>query len=258
MAQKKTAYTKQEEQLFRLIVVTGIALAIALLSLIGSCSDGCPKRDTIEIVIQVDLTEAQLAKPDADEIIRLYRLDTNKWNAASLTYGDLTDVSYNRYTSFVLAPGGNRLTSSSFTRDREVKTFEDSIRSFLSERAADTTGRPHSSIYLPLAAELTRLSQSDATRKMLLVYSDLMQNDPSFSFYDQHTMATLKNDPQSITAMLEAKTALPDLAGIDVYLIFQPADAAQDETFQLVSGFYKALLESHNATVHIGANAAIL
>ncbi len=236
-------------------VVGAIALLLlCMLVLSGSCNEQCPKRNTIEIVIQVDLTEAQIAKPDANEIIGLYGLDTNKWDGAEFSYADLTDVSFNRRTTFSLAPGGNRLTSSGFTRDREVEKFEDSIRSFFAARAVDTVGRPHSSVYLPIANELNRLSESHSAERTLIVYSDLMENDKTVSFYDKKTIGSLRTDPNKITAMLIAKADLKDLTGISVYLIFQPENAAQDELFRLVAGFYQTLLESHGAKVIVAAN----
>lgn len=214
------------------------------------------KRESIEVSILLDVTETQLAQPDANEIVPLLGLDTSKWSGAVFRFAYLTDVSLNGQTAIALADGGNRLLASSFTRDKEVTAFTDSIRAFLASLSDDTVGRPHSSIYLPLAAELTRLTQSHATTKVLLVYSDLMENN-TLSFYDKRTLQMLQSKPEEIQAQLETKAPLSDLTGIEVHLIFQPVDADQDQTFQIVSGFYKTLLESHGATVTISANVVV-
>lgn len=224
--------------------------------IIASCNDRCPDRMEREVVVLYDVTEMQIAKPDADAIIRLSGLDTNMWDGAIFSFAYLTDVSYNRRTSFGLAPGGNRLTSSSFTREREVKKFEDSVRSFIGSLAYDTTGRPHSSIYLVLANELNRLAKQPHSRT-LLVYSDLMENDLSLSFYDKKTFALLQSDPAKIESLLNAKTEFGDLTGITIHFIYEPENANDDETFRIVSGFYKSLLESHGATVLIGADISV-
>ena len=52
----------------------------------------------------------------------------------------------------------------------------------------------------------------------------------------------------------EAQSKLPTLAGITVYLIYQPKDANDDAVYHVVSNFYKQLLESKGATVRIEAN----
>lgn len=220
--------------------------------LFASC-DTCKRKETHEVSVLHDWTETQIARPIADEIIPLFGLDSNKWKAAEFRYGYFTDVSFNRYTTISLTDGGSRLLSSGFTRDKEIARFTDSIRTFLASLSADTVGRPHSSIYLPLVAELTRLAES-ATTRVLLVYSDLMENQ-DISFYDKRTFRTLQTNPDEIAAELVEKAPLPsDLTGIQIYLIFQPADAHEDQVFQVVSGFYKTLLESRGASVTISAN----
>jgi hypothetical protein len=243
-----------------LIAATLMAfLAFGVLTFISLFFISCNtcERKSSEISILHDWTEVQLAKPSHDEIISLFGLDSNKWNAAVLHYTFLTDVSYNRQTTISLADGGSRLLSSSFTRDKEVQRFTDSIRTFFQSIEKDTAGRPHSSIYLPLVSELTRLAASPAITKILLVYSDLMENENSLSFYDKKTLSLMRTDSSQVIKMLEAKAQLPDLTGIEIHLIFQPENATQDERFQLVSGFYASLLESHGASVTIAANVLI-
>lgn len=247
---------KNIQRLFGVVLmIVGITMVTIAIKACGEIFD--PQNKLIKISVIQDFTEEQIAKPIAEEIIGLFELDSNKWNAAELTYGYFTDVSFNRQTTISLADGGSRLLSSSFTRDKEVQRFTDSIKTFFLSIDDDSVGRSHSSIYLPLVSELTRLSQSTATTKILLVYSDLMENEKSLSFYDKKTISSLRTDSAQVIAMLEAKAVLPDLTGIEVHLIFQPENAAQDELFQLVSGFYASLLESHGATVTIAANVLV-
>lgn len=247
---------KNIQRIFGFILMV-LAIGIVMFA-VKACNNICdPQNKLIKISVLQDLTEVQIAQPSADEIIALFDLDSNKWNAAVFRFALLTDVSYNRQTTISLADGGSRLLSSSFTRDKDVQRFIDSIRTFFQSIEEDTAGRPHSSIYLPLVSELTRLATSPATSKILLVYSDLMENEMSLSFYDKKIQSLMRTDSAQIIAMLEAKATLPDLTGIEVHLIFQPKDAAQDELFQLVSVFYASLLESHGATVKIAANVLV-
>jgi hypothetical protein len=105
-----------------------------------------------------------------------------------------------------------------------------------------------------MASELNRLAHSVANRKVLIIWSDLMENSATISYYHQKDLTRLIKDPESLTEQLEKIQALDDLNGIEVYFICQPQDAKSDAVFGLVSNFYKNLLESKNAKVTITAN----
>jgi hypothetical protein len=204
-----------------------------------------------EIVVPRDITDSLQAQPQADEILSLYGFERSKWGGAVFRFVDLSDVSFNHASEVKLAPA-NQWLSNEPEREKEIQKFKEGITKILSVKSA--IGKTHSSLYLPLAMELNRLSQSKADRKVFIVYSDLMENTPAVSFYDSKTFMELQSNSEALTKLFEKEQLLNSLTGIEVHLLFQPKDTLQDEQFKVVSEFYQKLLESKGAQVTIGAN----
>ncbi len=232
----------------------------ALFLLIAIVLVGCAAtqyRPTTEYAVLIDETDSSFAVPDISQVIIDLGLDTDMWAGINFSLARITDVSYVPYSSIVLGKGGNRLASNQYARKREVIAFKTRLSELLDSVKNDTPGKPNSSVYLPLVNELTRLANSNAERKVFSVFSDLMENRPSLSFYNPQTFALLHSNPAVIEAKLFSHAKLPDLTGIEVRLIYQAQDAKDDAVFQIVSDFYKKLLESKGAKVTISANLTI-
>lgn len=229
-----------------------ITVGVIMLTIFGCAIS--QHRPTTEYATLIDETDSTFVVPDSAEVIADLGLDTNMWAGVNFSLARIKDVSYTPHASITLAQGGNRLASSQFTRMREVNLFEKKLAATLDSVRREKPGKPNSSVFLPMANELTRLANSRADRKVLNVFSDLMENTQSVSFYHKQTFALFRSDPQKIQDMLFAEAVLPDLTGIEVRLVYEPKNANGDAVFQIVSGFYKKLLEDKGATVTISAN----
>ncbi len=212
-----------------------------------------PLRSITDVYILVDRTEEHIAAPVTDEILQLFALRKDKWNGANFHLERLTDVSYNRVSLCSLAEA-EPLFSSTFTRDTDVSAFMATVTASLDSLSADTIGRPHSSVFIPMARALNTLSNSTSENKVLVVYSDLRENRSALSFYDKHTLALLREDASKIEAQLLGEVSLNDLTGITIYFVYEAQNEDADIIFRLISNFYKQLFESRGATVRIGAN----
>lgn len=230
-----------------IVLACGIALSLT------SCES--PKCKTTDISAMADVTEPLLIWPDAKELLSLYELEKNQMNGAAFRLLIINDVSQNRQLHLSLPAVESSLTMNRFERKEEIERFEKAFVDSIASLTKDTVvGRSNSSVYLPMVRELERLAQSSAERRVLIVYSDLMENTPSLTFYDKRTLALMRTDPDRLKTQLQAQSPLANLEGIEVHFIFQPKNALADETFRLVSGFYKSLLESKGAIVRTGAN----
>lgn len=238
------------------LILIWITAGVIMLTLFGCAMS--QHRPITEYVTLIDETDSTFVVPDSAEIISDLGLDTDIWAGVNFSLARIKDVSYTPHLSVTLAQGGNRLASSQFTRIRDVSAFEGKIAAALDTVRREKSGKPNSSIFLPLANELTRLANSGADRKVLNVFSDLMENTQSISFYHKHTFALFRSDPQRIQNALFAQAKLPDLTGIEVRFVYEPKNAKDDAVFQVVSGFYKKLLEDKGATVSISANLSHL
>lgn len=214
-----------------------------------------PLRSTTDVYILVDRTEEHIASPVTDEILQLFALQKDKWNGANFHLERLTDVSYNRISQCSLAEA-EPLFSSTFTRDADVSAFTSTAIAALDSLAADTIGRPHSSVFIPMARALNTLSiaAGSSETRVLIVYSDLRENRSSLSFYDKHTLALLREDASNIESQLLTDMPLGDLTGITIHFVYEPKDEADDVTFRLIASFYEQLFVSRGATVLIGGS----
>lgn len=231
-----------------------LVLVIALFAIsVASC--GTPKHKTTEAVLLLDVTEPLRAWPAADELATFFDFGSGNMNGASLLVSELNDVSYNRQAAFTLPEGGNAFTTNRFDRKHEVEAFTEDIAAHLDSLTRDTLiGRPKSSLYIPLAMQLNRLAASDADTRTVIMYSDMMEHSTMLNLYDPQTLALIRIAPDTIAQILTRMTPLADLTGIELRIIYQPTDSEADDTFRLVSGFFKQYFESHGATVTIAAN----
>ena len=231
-------------------VITIIVLT-AIATLVVSCSS--PKPITTEVIVLRDITEKGLPKPNLDELSHIFGLSENMWNGASLYFENITDVSYNPVNEAKIS-AQNEWLSNELERDKEIKDFKNKVNQIIINSNADTTGKNNSSVYLPIVRQLNQLNQSKSQRRVLIVYSDLMENTNSISFYNKKTMAVLKTNPEFMRKQFEVLQSIAELKGIEVYIIFQPSSTKSDSDFKTVSEFYQMLLEDKGAKVIISAN----
>ncbi len=227
-----------------------ILLSIAILFI------GCTTTNqsvTTHTVVLMDVTDKFLSRPVASDILQLYGFDKNQYNGGIFQLSDLTKVSFN-VTQEVKVAKVNQWLSNQFQRDKEISTFENSVTDTIAQAELAPTGENNSSIYYPVAVALNELSQSNADKKYLLVFSDMMEHTPELSFYSKNTLKEVKEKPEAIRALLDSQVQLQSLSGITIYLLYEPTNSLQDEEFKIVSKFYSDFFESHGATVIIAPN----
>lgn len=227
-----------------------ILITIAIIALIIACNS--QNQSTTEIVVLHDITDMHIAQPNAEEMLSLFDLQ-NKWNGGVFQFTDLTDVSYNQTKQAKLEPQDKWL-SNEFDREKELNKFKNDVTEIINNEAKDKTEKINSAIYFPIANELNKLKNSKSQKRILIVYSDLMENTEELSFYKKNDFEKLKTNPEQIREIFEKQITLDSLNGIEVYFIYQPAENNNDQKFQIISGFYKKLLEDKGAKVKISAN----
>lgn len=229
-----------------------ITLSI-IICLAGLAWNQLPKQETTEISVLRDVTDEELAKPNLNDINALYGFDKEKWSGGKFRFSNLSDLGLN-YINEIELPSQQALLSNEIEREAELKKFRGGIETIISKASEDSIGRTHSAVYGPMVNELEHLSLSKSEKRILIVYSDLLENKPGFSVYGNQNPAMQKPDEDSILMEFRKKHSLPSLQGVAVYFIFQPANESEDEAFQFMSGIYQKLLEEKGATVFIRAN----
>lgn len=226
-------------------------LVFGSIILIVACTSSKPT--TTEVIVLRDITEKHLSKPQADVILRLYDFSESKWNGAMFRFVDLSDVSYNHVMETTIEAVGQWM-SNELEREKEIKKFNNGIIGILDSTRQETIGRNYSSVYFPITRELNRLGQSKSQKRILLVYSDLMENGLDISFYDKKVLQLLQSNPDSLRKLFYKMFPLQSLTGVEVFFIFEPVDVIQDGEFKVVSEFYRKFFEDKGAQVTISAN----
>lgn len=232
------------------IYITIIAVIIIVITI--SCSMS-KNQQTTEVVVIRDITSPHLSMPEIEVIQSLYKLNVNKWQGAIFRLTSITDISYNKtYEARIEAE--NKWLENEFERRKKIKTFFDEIGRIINLSESHKYSRNKSSVYSNIAKELNKLSKSKSHKKIILIYSDLAENTNEMSFYKNKDLYLLKNNTEKLTEYFNSITPLLNLENIEVFLIYQPENSKQDDTYRLLSGYYKTLLENKGANVEITAN----
>jgi len=230
---------------------TIIILLISIVIVISACVS--TQTNTTEVVVLRDITEKYMVQPKADEILKLYNFNGNNWNGGRFRFSDISQVSLNQ-TQATSIDGANQWLSNTFQRKDEIKHFQKGVTEIIVKAEQVGMGKDNSSIYLPIAKELNLLSQSKSKKRIFIVYSDLMENTDELSFYRKKDFALLKTKPGLLQNKFEKLSEINSLAGIEVWFIYQPPDLISDEQFNIISDFYRNLLENKGAKVNISAD----
>ena len=137
---------------------------------------------TTEISVLRDETDKQLAEVSADAIYKKFGLfeEQAKWNGSIFRYSTISDVSFNKVTEASILPE-NPWLSNDLDRTAQIENFRNEIFQQFAN-AMDSGTKTYSSVYLPIARELRRLSESKSQIRRVYIYSDLMENRQDLSF----------------------------------------------------------------------------
>lgn len=212
-----------------------------------------PSNETTAVSVLWDVTDSSIAGPDSESIRKLFHLEDNKWQGADFRYSTITDLSLNEMSEAHIKASFS-LLSNEFERTSEVAAFNANVNTILSAGKLRGEGRIHTSAYKPISRELMHLSESAAEKKILVVYSDLMENESDFSLYGKNMLELIEKNPESVKEAFLKEMPLPSLSGITVYFVYTPKSEIQDKEFSILSQLYASMLEAKGANVYIVPN----
>jgi hypothetical protein len=201
-----------------------------------------------DMTLVIDRTDNVILHPTADGIISQLGLQDSPWQGIRIKLTYVSDLDINPTTVIALEKE-NEWDGNLTVRRAKVQRFKNQLRECLQKmRRADTC--QHSIIYRTIARQASNLVASTATKKYLLVWSNLRENS-DINFYNPQTISLLKTSPQSIQQHLEATCPSFKLKGIQVWLLYNPTSYRDNNSYMPLAGFYQHLLEVHGATVHV-------
>ncbi len=254
----KTIYNTIK-RIFRTIAMYIVAVTTFLM--VGCTSTSL---ETLECSLLIDVTGSNdhtLQHLKASDIQKVLGV-TDKGTSKPIIYRQslIADTFINRHREFTLSTPPSFLTGNSFDYRDKVKKFLKGIENEIALAKKDSSGRGSSSIYLPMARELRRLSNSKSGEKLLILYTDLIENTEALSFFNskhnigERTLQKLIRNPKAIEIILQREMPLPkDLNGITVYIIHD-TQVGSERYFKPLLKLYQSMLEKRGAVVISGAN----
>lgn len=236
------------------IILAGISvIGLIVLSVIAVQYISKEQPVELDMTIMMDLTEESFLSTPEKDLLKPFP-DSNQifWQGYHFRLVGISSVSYTPAYEAEIKPE-HWYTGEVLKRKKMIRAFyEDFDLDFHKLSKADR-GHENSVIVTPLERELTRLAQSKAIHRRLMVYSDLMEHSSLISFYEKSTLDLMQSDPDSLWKKLQKKE-WPDLTGIEVMFIHQPRNHEENDRFAIVSEFLKNELEKHGAKISISAN----
>jgi hypothetical protein len=222
--------------------------------LIGSAMNfcGCQPKPIISFSsLAIDQTEEYFPTLSIENLKHISAITENGNNGEFLRIQAITESGFHDVKTFAINPVDNILLSNDYTREKEVKGYFADIEKTLFE-LDNGKGEKHGSvIYKIMSEELTRICKSNADKKQFIICSDLMEYSALSNFYDPSIFQQLQKSPEILQKQFLKRYPLPDLPGINIYIIYKSRDREDSERFEIVSGFYKSFFESLGANVSI-------
>jgi hypothetical protein len=238
--------------------ISSIITALLLLFIAGCSDNNRPGSTSITVVF--DITEAEfcdtlLYAKDIPIILKKTNIDTTTANYAGITirYDLLSDLYSDKGITIRLdsAPSGFVDGVNEYDRIDEIKTFQQKAKSSVGSLFKGIEcKKDKSKIYETLCRLLQKLTADNANRKVLIVYSDMLENSSLFSFYDKdadkrilemikHIGATEKQWSDSCGC------SLPALSDIEI-IVINRHNSQDDDKAELAERFWTILFQLNN------------
>jgi len=237
-----------------------ISILLVLL-LNAGCSNDSDVFNSTKVTVIDDMTGHHKSRPIADSILSLYDFPSDSEQDATFRYVLLTDKRLNPVQEISLANGNVSERQNSRDeptyRDLQILNFYKAVRNAV-ESFADLYSKDssleYSECYATIASEMEILAASNANQKIIIIYSDLQENDDDFSCYSSDDMRLLIDRPNEVFRLLNKRHHMPaNLKGVTVYLVYEPISREEDNAFGLMANFYKKILKVRGARVVVQA-----
>ncbi len=222
---------------------------LILMLLFGSCSSN--DSQLIALSVLADRTEPKyIPVPTIEAVWSLCGLNDNSTTGLNFSFQNIGNTDYN--TRYVAQLEPYSILGNSLQRQADVKKLQKKIDTLITQQNLKEYDFQNSNIFLPLVKELEVLSSTPATKKVLLLYSDLSEYSDVFNVYESSERKLLLREHEKVVMQFRSFLNTPDLSGIDLYIIYYPKTPAQNRLFQNLCKVYKEVFNGTGLTIYIG------
>ena len=237
------------KNLFKLLLVT-----LALASCVAKVSQ--LNHTNYHHMFLTDHTDSMTSANSSQVLASLNQVDLEK-DGVEIEVQGISEIGIDKVYRMNLAPVISRLLSNDYQRrTQEIPRFKSELQSALATmEQSRKTPQDRTVLFSPLLSMLEKASASKADKRRLYIYSDLMHND-ALSFYHESTMKKLEDQSnwEELQNIAFQGKPLPDLSGVEIYVVHRPESPEKARVFGKVSAFLTWVLESRGARVYIRAS----
>lgn len=207
-----------------------------LFFLMASCNEQ-PAEKT-DLYVYLDYTEGQnYSNIDADfeKYLELMKVsEEHPRNYGTLKIFPLYDVGSTPSSTIKLKEGKSKMEGNKYLRKQEVDKFKAKAIAKVEGMNSEYSGKQlkQSHIFQPLAKGLKKLEKSDADHKIVLIYSDMLENSDLANFHKG-----IKEE--ALTNSFDESFPIEDLSDFEFYVI-HPIDKKNDQKIQKSGEFWKS------------------
>ena len=167
-------------------------IAILVISIHFGCDE---TNQSSHDIVMIDLTDSTMVEFNASKFLDRYKLESDPWQAISLTLRPVLDVDYVPRQTFILEPG-NSLTDALVLREQVLVDFAREVEVYDISFTRPING---SSILIPLIDEIKASVNrpAHASSSTIHMVSDVLENS-WMSLYCDSTQHILLNQPEII------------------------------------------------------------
>ncbi|MFK8004882.1 MAG: hypothetical protein AB8H03_00865 [Saprospiraceae bacterium] len=218
-----------------------IILFLSILFLVG-CSDSQSVTNT-ELFIYLDYTEGQdysdLLENDVEKYLTMMNVtEENDRNFGKVRIYPLHDISSSVSKTVKLKKGKSKLEGNRYIRQKELDKFKTQLIEKTSEINNSFTGKALNSshIFSPLCKGIHKINNSNADRKVIVIYSDMLENSDLANFHSG------KLKYENLKANFDGSCEFEDLSDCEVYII-HPIDKRNDNKIRTAENFWSKYME---------------
>lgn len=232
-----------------------------------SCKE--EKATTTQISVLIDITDKRFedknfVSENLPKYLKMMNLDkeTGGYSGGEIKFSLINEVSDSKSKAAKIEAAKTGLMGENkLNRRDEVDKFYGSLeKSFIQLLNDANWGTDASKIYQKVTRELIKMKSSNYDKKVMIIYSDMLENSNLFSFYgpDWKTgIQKMTENPETTLEKLSRKgPALPDLSEFQIYIITNRTPE-NDEKVNLSEQLWTTLLEYQGAVVTFNSGLEI-
>ena len=210
---------------------------------------GCETAPPVEtdLYIYLDFTEGQDYVQQFTEDLEAYKTllhidETGSSNFGKVKIFPLYDLSSARSKTVKLRKGKSEFETNKFLRQKEVDYFQTQLLASLTDINDTYTGKAlnNSHLIYPICKGIKKLNKSDANRKIVLIYSDMLENSDIANFHSK------KGNDKIWIKKIDKACDLEDVSDLEIFVVY-PVDKKMDGKISKAATFWKYYFASKGA-----------